>query len=254
MNAKDVRDSGSHGDKTRGSLGRISNTGLLATDGSLALRSDIRWKHDYEIVPPLGWSALQAWYDGGPPIYRSVVRYMTSGSASPHANAGRPRIPTENELELYPFFVTVYLCDAVSLGEARPFQQNYQLSRVSPVRVMLLQLCRELDVDPDLARLWVMEKHPDAGLLVKSGDAVKTNTSEDWILNLEMNIVEQRKKRGVADHSGKGISLLLEIKDSDSGLWPRGIDGKEWSFKEKDQKTRLKTDLGDGVIGLYNMG
>lgn len=234
-------------DKVRG-LGRISNTKLLAEDGTLALRPDIRWKHDYEILPPLGWSALQAWYDGGPPIYRSVVRYVTSGAAaSPHASSrSRTRIPTENELELYPFFVTVYLCDATSRGEARPFQQNYQLSRVSPVLVMLLQLCKELDVDPDRARLWVLENDP----LVPRPE----NAPDDWILNLEMNIVEQRKRRGNSTDQSRGITLLLELKDKKTGLWPRGVDGKEWSFKAKSEGEHTKSDLGDGIVGLYNMG
>jgi hypothetical protein len=77
------------GDRVRG-LGRINNRALLAEGGSLALRPDIRWKHDYEITPPLAWSALQAWYDGGPPIHRSVVKYIQSG-ATPHQN-NRSRI------------------------------------------------------------------------------------------------------------------------------------------------------------------
>jgi hypothetical protein len=54
-------------DKVRG-LGLINNTGLLVENGSLALRADIGWKHDWEILPPLAQSALQAWYDGGPQI------------------------------------------------------------------------------------------------------------------------------------------------------------------------------------------
>jgi hypothetical protein len=220
----------------------ISNTGLLVENGSLALRSDIRWKHDYEILPPLAWSALQAWYDGGPPIFRSVVPYVdSSGSTSPHASRGK--IPTENEIELYPYFVTVYLCDAASRGEARPFQQNFQLSRVSPVFVMLVQLCRELDVDPEMARLWVM---------ANSGpDAPPGEKGEEWILSPGTNINDQRKRRGVAKDSD--ITLLLELKDPETGLWPRGVDGKEWTFKEKQEET-IASDLGDGIVGLYNMG
>lgn len=243
-NANDMRGD-STSDRSRG-LSRINNTGLLADDGSLALRPDIRWKYDYEILPPLGWSALQAWYDGGPPIYRSVVRYLTSNSPSPHASVNRPRIPTENELELYPFFVTIYLCDSASRGEARPFQQHYQVSRVSPVFVMLLQVCKELEVEPDQARLWVLEYDP--------GVSRPDSAPEDWILNLEMNIVEQRKRRGVAGDPTRGITLLLELKDKESGRWPRGVDGKEWIFKEKSQMEHPKSDLGDGVVGLYNMG
>jgi hypothetical protein len=224
-------------------LGRISNKGLLSDNGSLALRGDIRWKHDYEILPPLAWSALQAWYDGGPPIHRAVVPYIPStGSTSPHSS--QPRIRTENEIELYPYFVTVFLCDATSRGEARPFQQYVPLSRVSPVGIMLVQLCKGLDTDPDLARIWVMGRYPDGP---------KDELGEDWILNLSTNIVEQRKRRNCsADHGV--ITLLLELKDKESGLWPRGLDGKEWAFREKPVIEPDALDTGDGVVGLYNMG
>ena len=227
---------------------RISNTSLLVENGSLALRQDIRWKHDYEILPPLAWSALQAWYDGGPPIHRTVVRFISSAShqQSPHSSA--PRVATENEIELYPLFVTIYMCDVTSRGEARPFQQNYQLSRVSPVGIPLVQLCRELDVDPDSARLWIMGSDP--GAVVDEG----TSGSDDWILSLDMNIIEQRKRRGTKDSHVNNITLLLEIKDSETGLWPRGVDGKEWSFREKEPAERNISDLGDGIVGLYNMG
>lgn len=240
--------------KARG-LDRINNRGLLADDKSLNLRPDIRWKHDYEILPPLGWSALQAWYDGGPPIYRTVVRYVTSQPTSPHASVPSkrlPRIPTENELELYPLFVTVYLCDASSRGEARPFQQNYQLSRVSPVMVMLVQLCKELDVDPEWARLWVLENDPDMPA-TPAAAALKLE-HDDWILSLDQNIIEQRKRRASPSEQGKGITLLLELKDRDTGKWPRGVDGKEWTFKEKNQTKETRSDVGDGIVGLYNMG
>lgn len=225
-------------------LPRINNAGLLAENGSLALRKDLRWKHDYEILPPLAWHALQAWYDGGPPIHRSVVKYVSlSGPSSPHSN--RSRIPTENEIELYPFFVTIYLCDMASKGEARPFQQNYQWSRVTPVGIMLVQLCKELSVDPELARLWVLEKNSDTPL---------EENVEDWILELDQNIVEQRKRRSkTGDMGSNGITLLLELKDEESQKWPRGIDGKDWII-EKPISDQITSELGDGVVGLYNMG
>jgi hypothetical protein len=75
---------------------------------------------------------------------------------------------------------------------------------------------------------------------------------EDWILNLDMNIVEQRKRRGVSSEGG--ITLLLELKDKETGIWPRGVDGKEWVFRDKTATDVIPSDLGDGVVGLYNMG
>ncbi|KAL7557711.1 hypothetical protein ACA910_018505 [Epithemia clementina (nom. ined.)] len=235
-------------------LGRIENAALL-TNSTLALRQDIQWKHDYEILPPLAWQGLQAWYDGGPPIHRSVVRYIDTSSKgqSMHSNPHSPknRMPTENEIELYPYFVTVYLCDSTSGGEARPFQQNYQLSRVSPVGVMLVQLCKELEVDPARARLWVLGLTPDG--------AVDEEGTRDWIVSLELNIVDQRKSRLDPVQIKKDIHLLLELKNRDTGKWPRGEDGKEWIMRRSSKTSSVgpiasEANLGDGIVGLYNMG
>ncbi len=242
---QDLRDK-RNDESTPRKLGKISNKTLLRDGGSLALRVDIKWRHDYEIIPPQAWSALQAWYDGGPPIYRSVVPYTPSVAAGPHDRAARATMRTENEIELYPFFVTMFMCDATSRGEARPFQQAVPVSRVSPVRVLLIQLCKGLDVDPNLGRLWVMESVPVAEDLGMSKESV------DWLLDLDVNIVEQRKNRVGSDRSGSSsIHLLLELKDPESGLWPRGDDGKTWTFTKPGAQT---IDTGDGIVGLYNMG
>ena len=234
-------------------LSRIDNSSLLVDNGSLALKPGIRWRTDYEILPPLAWHALQAWYDGGPPIYRTVVRYVDTQSTSPHST--KSRIPTEYEIELFPYFVTVYLCDTLSKGEARPFLQNHQFSRVTPVGIMLVQLCKELDVDPAMARLWVLGKGSSSG---EDFD----RSSEDWILDTNQSITDQRKRRHLNGDTKAVVALMIELKDEESGRWPRGIDGTDW-LKQKaaaladDEGTlrRLSVpDLGDGIVGLYNMG
>ena len=240
-------------------LGKINNASLLADNGSLALKPDIRWKHDYEIVPPLAWSALQAWYDGGPPIHRAVAKYVpTNGPPSVHSRS--PRVRIEFEIELFPLFVTVFMCDAASRGEARPFQQYAPVSRVSPVGVVLVQLCKGLDVDPKLGRLWMMESTHDEPSRHHNANV---DVAEDWPLNLELNILEQRNRR---TGSGSGeiapsskLRLLLELKDPISGKWPRGLDGKSWIFDEKARlgelsRTPGEPDTGSGIVGLYNMG
>jgi len=235
------------------SIGKISNTSLLADNGTLALKSEIRWRHDYDITPPLVWSALQAWYDGGPPIHRSVVRYIpTNGAPSVHSRS--PRVRTEYEIELYPFFVTVFMCDAASRGEARPFQQYAPVSRVSPVGMFLVQLCKGLDVDPKLGRIWVTENNPS--------EVSEEDNAEDWLLNLELNILEQKNRRNMS--TGESlvngqITLLLELKDPETGKWPRGVDGKSWTFGEKNRYGELscqpgEPETGNGIVGLYNMG
>jgi ubiquitin C-terminal hydrolase len=237
----DLRDKAS-GNACPRRVTQISNRSLLRDNGSLALRADIKWRHDYEILPPLAWSALQAWYDGGPPIHRTVVpdMYNASGTGAT-GRRGATTLRTENEIELYPFFVTMFLCDSASRGEARPFQQQVPVSRHSPVRVLLVQLCKGLDIDPDTGRLWVM----DASDNEQSG-------KNDWLLNLDSNIVVQTKGRHTLDGTGiDNMHLLLELKDEETGLWPRGVDGNEWTFKKEDFNG---IDVGDGVVGLYNMG
>lgn len=197
-----------------------------------------------QIIPPLAWSALNAWYDGGPPIHRTVVPYLpSSGLASPHSRS--PRIRTENEIELYPFFVTVLLCDATSRGEARPFQQYVPVSRVTPVRVVLVQLCKGLGIDPRFGRLWMIDA---------DAESAGADGSGDWLLNLDKNIVEQCNRRSLANDKNTAITLLLEMKDEETGLWPRGIDGKEWTFQQKSKADVDESETGDGIVGLYNMG
>jgi DUSP domain len=235
-------------------LPKINNTNLLADNGSLALRADIRWGTDYEILPPLAYSALQAWYDGGPPIHRTVVPYIPSNATSPHSRK-QPKIRTEMEMELYPFFVTVFLCDASSRGDARPFQQYVPVSRVSPVRVVLLQLARGLNIDPDFCRLWAMGTEPDS---------TDDQADIDWLLDLDKNIVEQRKQRshthpGATSTAGGGeaggITLLLEVRDEETDMWPRGVDGRRRSYLDnRGQQGPDEPEMGDGVVGLYNMG
>lgn len=236
---EDLRDKTSNSSSPR-RLGQINNTKLLRENGSLALRVDIKWRHDYEILPPLGWSALQAWYDGGPPVSRMVVPYH-SGSSGTRGRSMNLR--TDNEIELYPFFVTMFLCDSSSRGEAHPFQQAVPVSRVSPVRVLLVQLCKELDADPNKTRLWVIEP---------STDPEENGNDDNWLLEVDFNIVEQRKNRIGADQSGKSnINILLELKNEETNEWPRGIDGKNWTYKNGDSS---KMEIGDGIVGLFNMG
>ena len=239
---EDLRDKSSNSTSPR-RLGQINNTKLLKDNGSLALRVGLKWQSDYDLIPPLAWSALQAWYDGGPPISRTVVPYYNGSSNSSVHNRGRPMsLRTDNEIELYPFFVTMFLCNTTSRGEARPFQQAVPVSRVNLIRVLLVQLCKDLDVDPDMGRLWVIEPTDDPD----------QNGKNDWLLDVDSNIVEQRKKRIGTDQNGNSkINLLLELKNKETNKWPRGLSGKDWPFKKEDEGN---VEMGDGVVGLFNMG
>jgi hypothetical protein len=59
-----------------------------------------------------------------------------------------------------------------------------------------------------------------------------------------------------SDNDVSDLQLLLELKDVETGTWPRGADGK--AYREKQLKSNLQKSstvvLGDGIVGLYNMG
>eukprot|EP00550_Attheya_septentrionalis_P004019 CAMPEP_0198291588 /NCGR_PEP_ID=MMETSP1449-20131203/9068_1 /TAXON_ID=420275 /ORGANISM="Attheya septentrionalis, Strain CCMP2084" /LENGTH=2054 /DNA_ID=CAMNT_0043990251 /DNA_START=402 /DNA_END=6566 /DNA_ORIENTATION=+ len=246
---------------TKQSMGRIDNILLLAENGSLALKPGLRWKADYELLSPMAWSALQAWYDGGPPIYRSVVSHAGDANGSLGSmmlspeRPSRRKVVVENEIELYPMFATVFMCDAASKGAARPFQQYVPVSRVNPLREVLVSLCAQLDVDPKFGRLWWLSRSDGRF------------TGGDSLMNIESSIMAQRIMRRSADTNGdntndggKPTVLLLEVKDVDTNKWPRGVGGGlNTSFSQDSDKSvgsgkNPESNVGDGIVGLYNMG
>jgi len=227
-------------------LGKIDNNMLLEENGRLALKSSLTWRVDFELIPPLAWSALQAWHDGGPPIHRTVVSYKPSNADAKQSNNSI----TKHEIELYPFFVTVFLCDSTSRGEARPFQQYVPLSRFLPIRVFLMDLCRSLDMDIQNCRLWMMKN------VTWERDSVPM-MDYDWLMDPELNVVEQTLKKSVGDGiADSDMVLTLELRDEKDGTWPRGVDGKK-KHQDMDEKNGVQKDevqMGDGIVGLYNMG
>lgn len=205
---------------------KIKNNLLLADSGSLALRDNLQYKQDkkdFELIPPLVWSALQGWYDGGPPIVRSVVQYS----------------PIRSEIELYPFFLTVLLCDVTSRGKERPFHQYFPFSKILPVGVILRSLCKGLEVKLHDVRLWMKYK------------------TEYSLLDLESNLQDQLKQKGGTPADSQynsfygAIEILLEIM-GDDGTWPREGYPSDKEFDSSVSST--ESEVGDGIVGLNNMG
>jgi hypothetical protein len=189
---------------------------------------------------------LQGWHDGGPYISRSVVPFPIS-----HGNASSiiSRPTHKNvDIELYPLFVTVLLLDATSNGKIRPFQQYFPMSNHLPVLTMLKQLCKSLDIDTKNARIW---------FLGSRSNFTGTSSEPDWILRLDVGILDQLKERGIltaGDEIGaKTIFLLFEVQDAMTASWPNDKNSaSNESLQNKDQADTVS--LGDGVVGLYNMG
>ncbi len=91
-------------------------------------------------------------------------------------------------------------------------------------------------------------------MIETDSDGPGNDGSGDWLLNLDKNIVEQCNRRSLANDKSTAMTLLLEMKDEETGLWPRGVDGKEWTFQQKSKVEVDESETGDGIVGLYNMG
>ena len=246
-------------------MGKIDNNSLLSEEGILSLKQGLHWHQDFELVEPLVWSALQAWHDGGPPITREVVPFNPHKtevhnhmSYSPSRSSG---MDEEYEIELYPLYASVFLCDKVSRGEPRPFQQFIPLSRYLPLQDVVYKLREGLGRNDKLkkydSRLWLM----DSANVTTSRSAPTPGKDDDtlgWILDLDLTIGDERNLRGAQLGKDENISLMLELRNED-GAWPRSKTSMSGATEdeEDDNDTNEERDemaLGDGIVGLYNMG
>jgi len=214
-------------------LPKINNTELLHSNGGLALKSGLRFKDDFELVAPLTWSALQAWHDGGPPISRSVVPFKSTKNV--HGKI-------QSEIELYPVFTTILLLD--TCGDARPFQQYFSVSRSLPTRDLLSNLCKSLNTDPRNGRLWMGPSYSGPRFPGKY----------DFTLDLELSLLENLKVNGIIESDVEATRIAYEIVlelITSEGKWPSAND--EESDDEKNIPD-FSNCLGDGIVGLQNMG
>ena len=248
-------------------MGKIDNSGLLSDEGILSLKQGLTLHRDFELLEPLAWSALQAWHDGGPPITREVVPFNRLKTDSQSHMSYRSRIigssdvDEEYELELYPLFATVFLCDKASRGEPRPFQQFIPLSRYLPLEDLVYKLCERLRRGSKLmrsdSRLWLI----DSTSITASRAAHTSGKDSDtlgWILDLDHTIGDKSNLRSAQLNRDGIISLMLELRNED-GTWPRskGIiestgEGEQHVDGTSEEKEEMV--LGDGIVGLYNMG
>jgi hypothetical protein len=234
---------------------KIDNNGILSDEGILSLKRGLILGRDYELLEPMAWSALQAWYDGGPPITREVVPFSVRSRSLLDVD-----VDEEYELELYPLLATVFLCDKASRGEPRPFQQFIPLSRYLPLENFVCKLRESLRRGSTLTqsdcRLWLMD---NANITASRATPTSGEESDTlgWILDLDHTITDKRNLRGAQLTKDENICLMLELRKED-GAWPRSkkiiactvddehLDGE---CEEKEEKV-----LGDGVVGLHNLG
>jgi hypothetical protein len=264
------------GDASGYVLGKIDNNMLLSEEGILSLKQGLHWQRDFQLVEPLVWSALQAWHDGGPPIPRSVVPFnpqttdrQNHMSYSPTRNTLQSK--EEYEIELYPLYATVFLCDATTQGEPRPFQQFVPLSRYLPLSELVDTLRDGLGRDvtkqsttdkgvlyKPTVRLWMMDAS-SASMLLAASSPSKVDDSVGWILDTDLPIVDERDMRNAQLGKDENICLMLELRNEEDGSWPRAKSSASRSTQESVEGKRHEEDketvkLGNGIVGMYNMG
>jgi len=248
---------------------------LLSEEGILSLKQGLHWNSDFQLVEPLVWSALQAWHDGGPPIPRSVVPFnpqktdkMNSISYSPTPAS---QSKEEYEIELYPLYATVFLCDTTTQGEPRPFQQFVPLSRYLPLSELVDTLRDGLGRDitkqakankgvlyRPTVRLWMMDAS-SASMLLAASSPSKVDESVGWILDTDLPIVDERNMRDAQLGKDENICLMLELRNDEDGTWPRSKPSSSASNAEQKEDNKAGEEkyvvkLGDGIVGMYNMG
>ena len=257
-------------------LGKIDNNMLLSEEGILSLKQGLHWQRDFQLVEPLVWSALQAWHDGGPPIPRYVVPFnpqMTDKqnhmSYSPTRSSSQSK--EEYEIELYPLYATVFLCDKTTQGEPRPFQQFVPLSRYLPLSELVDTLRDGLGKDitkqsttnkgapyRPTVRLWMMNAS-SASMLLAASSPSKIDDSVGWILDTDLPIGDERNMRDAQLGKDENVCLMLELRNEDDGSWPRSKPTptspvQETKGEEHQSGDKEVVKLGDGIVGMYNMG
>ena len=243
--------------------GMIDNNNLMSVERILSLKQGLEWHRDFELLEPLTWSALQAWHDGGPPITREVVPFHQLNTDLRHHMSIRARTSDSSEvyeeyaIELYPLFANVFLCDKASQGEPRPFQQFVPLSMYLPLDQFVAKLREGLLRGSKLirsdSRLWLID-----GINITNSTSGKELDTMGWILDLDHPINDKRNLRTTQLKKNENISLLLELRNED-GSWPRSkvandrtVENVQKADRANEQKEEMV--LGDGIVGLYNMG
>ena len=77
-----------------------------------------------------------------------------------------------------------------------------------------------------------------------------------WMLDLNLPIGDDRNMRDMKLAKGQNINLVLELKNESDGTWPRSAAMNNDSYVDVSASDAASDEmpLGDGIVGLYNMG
>ena len=131
------------------------------------------------------------------------------------------------------------------------------LSRYLPLADLVDTLSEGLGRDtkkPFHCRLWLMD-HSGAST---SRAVVSSGRAEDSLgcmLDLDLTIGHERNMRDAQLAKGENINLILELKNESDGTWPRSNKtGDPFVEAAETEAASDEMPLGDGIVGLYNMG
>jgi hypothetical protein len=98
-----------------------------------------------------------------------------------------------------------------------------------------------------------------ASMLLAASSPSKVDDSVGWILDTDLPIVDERNMRNAQLGKDENICLMLELRNEEDGSWPRAKSSASRSTQESVEGKRHEEDketvkLGDGIVGMYNMG
>jgi ubiquitin C-terminal hydrolase len=152
----------------------IDNWSILQRSTSRQLLNGALIGQHLEIVPPEVYTALHAWYGGGPRILRKVISAEGGGS----------------ELELFPIILKICTCDRN--GMSKVAERELLFSRSATVLGVTQELCYHRGIPAAKARLW---------------NYVASNLHEQYIISPELTL------RKAALQSGQTVMLEVALED-----------------------------------------
>ena len=90
-----------------------------------------------------------------------------------------------------------------------------------------------------------------------SGTPTSSRSEKDslgWMLDLDLTIGDERNMRDAQLAKGENINLVLELKNESDGTWPRAAKTNDTIVDASESESSGDIPLGDGIVGLYNMG
>eukprot|EP01034_Spumella_vulgaris_P035020 gene35020-43181_t len=231
----------------------IDNWSILRKSGARGqLLQGVSEGHDFCVVAPTVYSALYAWYGGGPKIVRKVI-----------ANRG------VTQIEFFPLSLKIVTCDANGRTNSLNVQESL-FSKAMTVAEMISELCASKpQVTADQVRLWNYARDswreqsvlsPELTLLecnIQDGQSILMEISlpnGTWPRShLHATLEAQEKKLTESTSNTDDSTHDLKTVDSAGNASQQLTTLNKKHTQAIAMQTR-KSRIGRGVVGLDNLG